>query len=87
MAFTLNREMTQGPGEDHMWRFHVMRTREGSDVQEMFDQPLPHESVARIFREVIGEVPATGLELKNVLENWDRLEPRLLTAIERRIPA
>ena len=85
MPITLNREMTQGP-RDRMWRFHVTRTREGSDVDEMIDQPLSHGAVVRIFREVMGEVPANGVGRDDVLQHWNALEPRLRAEIERLIP-
>jgi len=85
MPITLNREMTQGP-QGGQWRFSVRRTRRDSDVGEIIDQPLSHEVVAQIYDEVMGGIPGTGLELRNVLENnWDRLEPRLRNEIERRI--
>ena len=82
MAFTLNPEMTQGP-QDRMWKFSVIQTHEGSDVEDRFYQPLSHDVVVRIFREVTGAVPINGLGREEVVENWDRLEPRLLAEIER----
>ncbi|HXM94454.1 MAG TPA: hypothetical protein VOA64_09405 [Candidatus Dormibacteraeota bacterium] len=85
MPFTLNRDMTQGP-QDRMWRFHGTQTREGSDVVEMFDQPLPHDTVVRVFRDEMGAVPGIGLGRDEVVENWERLEPRLRAEIARLLP-
>ena len=86
MPFTLNREMTQGPQDDQMWRFHVTRTREGF-APEMSYALLSHELVAQIYDDAMGGLPGSGLELQNVLENWDALEPRLRTEIEIVLPA
>ena len=85
MPFHLIREMTQGPQRDQAWRFRVMRTQEGSDVVEEFDVPLPNELVAEIYDDEVG-LPATGLELDDVLDNWDALKPRLRDEIEQRMP-
>lgn len=85
MPFTLNREMTQGPQEDQMWRFRVTRTSEDSPVEELFYVPLPHELVVQIYDDEVG-LPGTGLELANVLDNWNALEPRLRGEIEQRMP-
>ncbi len=84
MPLVLVRELTQGP-KDGEWAFGARRTRAGSDVGESISQPLSHEVVVRIYRDVFGEEPATGLELVHVLENWDKLEPFLRAEIEKRI--
>ena len=83
---TLNREMTQGPQEDQMWRFGGTITHEDSNVDELFHQSLPHEVVAEIYDDVMGGLPGSGLELADVLENWDALEPDLKAEIEHRMP-
>lgn len=82
MPITLIRDMTQGP-VNGMWRFYVQRTRDGSDVAEKSFQPLSHENVVRIYREVFGAEPADGVKLRDVLENWDCLEPPLRDVIEQ----
>jgi hypothetical protein len=84
MPFILNPELTQG-SRDRMWSFHVTRTHEGANVDEVSNQLLSHDVVVRIFREVMGAVPATGLELDDIVER-DRLEPRLRAEIERLLP-
>jgi hypothetical protein len=86
MPFNLNREMTQGPQENQMWNFRVTKTREGSAVEEMFDQQLPHYSVVRIFRDVLGRLPANGLGRDDVVEHWNALEPRLRAEIATPLP-
>jgi len=62
-----------------------MRAQEGSDVVEEFDIALPNELVAGIYDDEVG-LPATGLELDDVLDKWDALEPRLRDEIEYRMP-
>ncbi len=63
----------------------MTRTRDGF-APEMFYVPLTHQIVARIYNRVMGGLPATGLELDDVLDNWDTLEPRLRAEIETLLP-
>jgi hypothetical protein len=84
MAVVLNRDLTQG-SQDGEWTFGVSRTRTGSSVSETIWPRLSHEVVVRIYRDAIGALPATGLELSNVLDKWDQLEPRLRAEIEGQI--
>ncbi len=84
MAFTLDREM-QFP-VDRGWKFRVTRTREDSVAVETFEQLLSRGVVVQIFRDVMGAIPATGLEQDDIEENWDRLEPRLRAEIAKLIP-
>jgi adenosylmethionine-8-amino-7-oxononanoate aminotransferase len=85
MPFTLNREM-QGPA-DREWKFRVTRTRDGSVVEETFEQVLSRGVVVQIFRDVVGAVPAIGLERDDIDRHWNVLEPRLRAEIERELPA
>jgi hypothetical protein len=73
MAITLLKEFTQGP-LNGKWKF---RTSTGSNVIELEDISVPHAVILKIYRHVVGPVPADGLECTNVMENWNTLEPRL----------
>ena len=85
MPFTLNREFTQGPQDDQMWRFHVARTREGF-ANETSYVLVSHELVAQIYDDVMDGLPGSGLELDDVLQNWDALESHLRDEIEMVLP-
>lgn len=85
MAFTLNRDMTQGP-QDRTWRIRIIETHEDSNVVSTFDQLLPHDDVVRLFRDAMGGVPGNGIGSDDIVRNWDRLEPLLRAEIERLHP-
>jgi len=73
MAITLLKDFTQGP-LNGQWKF---RTSTGSNVIKLEDISVPHPVILKIYRDVVGPEPADGLELANVMENWNTLEPRL----------
>jgi hypothetical protein len=85
MAVLLNWEMTQGPA-DGLWRFGgTITSDDGSDVDEIFTEPLPHEEVVRIFEAAVGALPANGVGLTEVTQHWDVLEQPITTEIARRL--
>jgi hypothetical protein len=84
MPFTLNRDM-QGPKGD-LWEFLTVLTHEGSDVEDLVGVTLSYTTVAQIFHEVLGAIPANGIGHDEVAEHWDALEPRLRAAIAPLLP-
>lgn len=73
MAITLLKDFAQG-SLNGQWKF---RTSTGSNVIKLEDISVPPSVILKIYRDVVGPEPANGLELANVMENWNTLEPRL----------
>ena len=71
----------QGDGD---WQFGYLKRGMGP-VDTLSTQALSAEVVHRIWEQVLGPLPATGLGESEIVHEWDRLEPVLAVEIERRI--
>jgi hypothetical protein len=70
---------------DGDWSFGFTRTRQGTDEGEVGAQDLSKEVVLGIYRHVVGPEPSIGLDVQQILDNWDRLEPALTGEIGQRV--
>ena len=56
-------------------------------IRDVGSCEISKEVVLGIYREVVGQEPSTGLDVQQILDNWDRLEPRLAAEVAQRVRA
>jgi hypothetical protein len=83
MAIDLTRrQVTRQPNGD--WHFGY--TQKGdSNVDIVGSYDLSKEIVQRIWEQRVGAVPLTGLEEKDIVREWDRMERVISEEIEQRL--